>query len=244
MKSILLASLICIISLNGKCQKQPKVHKTVNGIVSYTWDSPAVITFKSGLMIDADGAPKAYHKDDIKALDYLANAGKTGNWWALVTDNGKTNGKPIEQKATDPAPGYYISCTALQNTKKSIADPNRYANSAAIPYIALPPNFATGFSKGDIALVINKKNKKQCFAIFADIGPKNKLGEGSIYLAEQLGINSSPKNGGVGSEVLYILIKNSGKQKLLTNEEIQELGKLKISQAEIDFLLSCLVFGD
>jgi len=43
--------------------------------------------YKSELTIDADGAYRAYHPKNI-GLDYLANAGSPGNWWALVTDNG------------------------------------------------------------------------------------------------------------------------------------------------------------
>jgi hypothetical protein len=32
-----------------------------------------------------------------------------GNWWALVT----RNGRPIVQGADDPAPGFYVSTTTL-----------------------------------------------------------------------------------------------------------------------------------
>ena len=40
--------------------------------------------FEAGMMIDADGAYRAYHPQPGKGLDYLGNAGKPGNWWALV----------------------------------------------------------------------------------------------------------------------------------------------------------------
>lgn len=110
-------------------------------------------------------------------------------------------------------------------------------NSETIPYIAIPPNFSQDFKLGSIALVINKKNNKKSFAIFADTGPNNKIGEGSIYLAEQLGIKSSPKNGGASSDIVFILIENSGKQKVLTKEEINEMGKAKLSNEDIVELL-------
>ena len=50
--------------------------------------------FEAGMHIDADGAYRAYHPISSKGLDYLANAGKPGNWWALVTDNRKPSEHP------------------------------------------------------------------------------------------------------------------------------------------------------
>lgn len=78
------------------------------------WQLPGrdAFFFKAGMAINADGAPDAYHPDDI-GTDALANAGHPGNWWALVTHNGKRSGNPIVQKAGDPNPGYYIAMTAL-----------------------------------------------------------------------------------------------------------------------------------
>src|SRR5262245_32378245 len=51
--------------------------------------------FQAGMAIDADGAPQAYHPDSKSGLDALANAGKPGNWWALVVDD---KGEPLLQK--------------------------------------------------------------------------------------------------------------------------------------------------
>ena len=232
-----ITQLFLIFTIFGYSQPLPITYKIIGSLTTYEWKNKDVITFTSRLKIDADGAPKAYHKDDSKALDYLANAGKQGNWWALVTDNEKPDGNPLIQKDTDPASGYYISTTSLQDITKKYSDPNRYVNSETIPFIALPPSFSKDFSTGDIALVVNKKNNKSCFAIFADIGPKNQIGEGSIFLAKQLGINSNPKNGGASSAILYILIKNSGKKKVLTNKEIQDIGKQKLPQKDIDDIM-------
>jgi hypothetical protein len=81
--------------------------------------------------------------------------------------------------------------------------------------------------------VVNKLNNKRCFAIFADTGPANKIGEGSIFLAQQLGIKSNPKNGGTQSGIVYILLKNSGNGTVLTNNEIQAIGKTKITESDI-----------
>lgn len=231
---------LVIMLLNSALSGQPEktVFKTIGGKTVYSIDSKNVYLFTSGLMIDADGSPKAYHQDNSKALDYLANAGKPGNWWALVTDNQKSNGNPVVQTANDPAPGYYISTTSLQDKTKRSDDPNRYVNSESIPYIVLPSKFATDFKLGDIALVINKKNDKRCFAIFADTGPSDKIGEGSVCLAEQLGVSANPKKGGTNTDILYILFKNSGKKKVLTKDEIDEAGKSKLTDQDIIELLT------
>ena len=75
-------------------------------------DAPVVqnndgsVTYTGEFTNDADGDPRAYHpKGSPPGLDYLANAGHPGNWWALATDNGKPNGRPIIQGPNDPAPG-------------------------------------------------------------------------------------------------------------------------------------------
>ncbi len=178
--------------------------------------------FQSGMAIDADGAPQAYHSGNAKGLDALGNAGKPGHWWALVTNNGRANGKPVVQKESDPAPGFYISTTALEDMTKERTDPNRYVNSATIPYVALPPDAikALGASMGDFAVVINNKNHKFYHAIVADQGPKGQIGEGSIALADLLSIPSSPRHGGAATGVLYLIFPRSGNGKPRSLEEI------------------------
>lgn len=213
------------------------LYRKIGKIPVYEVKTKNVYLFTTGMQIDADGSPKAYHSDSKKALDYLANAGKPGNWWALVTDNGNKSGNPIVQTENDPAPGYYVSMTSLEDNSEKTTDPKRYVNSEAVPYIAIPKNLSDNFHLGDIALVTNTKNNKRSFAIFADYGPPNKLGEGSIKLAESLGIKSSPKNGGTNKAITYILIKNSGLKKILSDKEIQERGKSLLSDSTINELL-------
>ena len=65
-------------------------------------DDHSAFFYEAGLVIDADGSPHAYHPDGRSGLDYLSNAGRPGNWWALVTHNGKPSGKPVIQKRNDP----------------------------------------------------------------------------------------------------------------------------------------------
>lgn len=236
MKKYLLLSTL-FISINSFGQMTRTVYKTIAGKKVYDVTGKNIYVVTTGFMIDADGSPKAYHNNDKKALDHLSNAGSPGNWWALVTDNGKPDGAPLIQDETAPARGYYISMTTLEDQSKNTTDPNRYVNSETILYIAMPAGFASDFKPGDVALVINKNNNKRCYAIFADVGPRNKIGEGSIYLAKQLGIESSPKDGGISSGVVFILFKQSGSKKILNIETINSIGKSKLTEGEITELL-------
>src|SRR3954453_23136110 len=69
--------------------------------------------FVAGMAIDADGSPRAYHpRGSPPGLDFLANAGSSGNFFGIVTDR---HGQPIVQSARDPAPGFFVSPTSLQN---------------------------------------------------------------------------------------------------------------------------------
>jgi hypothetical protein len=70
-------------------------------------------------------------------------------------------------------------------------------NAENINYIVLPAGQykKLGIKLGDIAAV--RYNGHVAFAIFADVGPRHKLGEGSMALASALGINNSPTRGGI-----------------------------------------------
>ncbi len=181
--------------------------------------------YEAGMAIDADGAPNAYHSDGSRALCYLANAGKPGNWWALVTDNGRRDGNPLVQDEDDPYPGFYISMTSLEDKTKDVDDPSRYVNATQIPYIVLPGGMAGGAGLGDYAVVINRKNGRLAYAIFADVGPRHKIGEGSIALARELDINFSSKRGGVGSGIRYLVFPGSGDGQPKSAETIEREGE-------------------
>lgn len=180
----------------------------------------AAFFFVSGMAIDADGAPNAYHPDDI-GLDELANAGKPGHWDGIITAG---DGIPLIQQQTDPSPGYYISCTSLFDKSKKVTDPTRYVDASKIPYVALPRDLADreGLQLGDLAFVVNLHNNRSSYAIFADIGT---LGEGSIALADTLGIWSNARQGGEADGILYLLFPGSGNHRPHGVTEIQHEGE-------------------
>jgi hypothetical protein len=201
-------------------------------------ESDNSIVFKAGMLIDADGSPRAYHPkpDDYLGLDNLSFAGEPGDWWALAADE---NGNPFVQGQSDPAPGYYVSMTSLENeSNPNDADPNKYVNSEQISYIVLPKELYenSGARLGDFGVVYNTLNRKIGYAIFADVDGGfmgDNLGEGSIALANQLEIDSNPRTGGVEYPVMiYIVFPGSGLGDgiLRTQEEIDQNGERLFNQ--------------
>src|SRR2546427_5449284 len=73
---------------------------------------------------------------------------------------------------------------------------NSSINSNAVPYYVLPgpKKWYTdrGVSLGDYAAVIF--TDKLAFAVFADVGPQKKLGEGSLELMRRLGVERMKPN--------------------------------------------------
>jgi hypothetical protein len=195
-----------------------------------TWQRTGhnALFYQTGLKIDADGSPHAYHPED-KGLDFNYNGGSNGVWWGVVTN---AMGQPVVQGPKDPAPGYYVSATSLEDKSKNQNDPARYVNAEEIPYIVLPEKlYKTALvCLGDFAAVINKANGKIAYAIFADVGPADKLGEGSITLANELDINSSPKYGGADEGIIYIVFPGSGNGNPRSKEEIRSEGQILLKE--------------
>jgi Fungal chitosanase of glycosyl hydrolase group 75 len=187
-------------------------------------DDDSAFFYESGLMIDADGAYHAYHPDGRSGLDYLGNAGKPGDWWALVTNNGQPNGRPLVQTDADPAPGFYISTTSLEDSNCDRKDPRRYVNSEAVNFIVLPGRMGLGAKLGDFAVVLRPATGAYDYAVYADVGPSTKIGEGSIALAAALGVPSNPKSGGIGHGIVYIVFPGSAQKWPLSQPEIDQYG--------------------
>jgi Fungal chitosanase of glycosyl hydrolase group 75 len=186
--------------------------------------------FESGMTIDADGAPNAYHPDN-SGIDDLKNAGAPGHWEGLAKD---AEGEPFIQGPNDPFPGYYVSETALADRSKAVNDPKRYVDASKIPFVVLPGGLARqlGARVGDFAVVFNERNGKSSYAIFGDVGPYDRIGEGSVSLAENLGIRSDARNGGARQGVLYLIFPGSGEGRPRTVEEINDRGQKLLGEWE------------
>ncbi|CAN5249163.1 hypothetical protein BH10CYA1_BH10CYA1_09670 [soil metagenome] len=86
-------------------------------------------------------------------------------------------------------------------------------NAEEVPYMVLPGGQYErfGIKLGDMCLVRNKENGRMAIAVFADVGPRQKRGEGSMALASELGINPSPTRGGVSTpSIEYLVLPNTG----------------------------------
>ena len=203
-----------------------EVIATIGGVRVRRRTGERALFFVAGMRIDADGAPRAYHPSGSPpGLDFLANAGHPGNFFGVVTDR---HGNPVVQSAHDPAPGFFVSPTSLQNSDRAVEDPGRYVDASAIPYIVLPALVRDkgGARLGDFATVRRRSNGKVAHAIYADGGPAGRIGEGSIALAEALGLPSSPKHGGTNEkDIVYVLFAGSGNGRPRTKAEINATGK-------------------
>src|SRR5687767_14284317 len=91
-----LAATLCVSTAasGGPCDTEPLAE--IGGKKVERPRGETAFVFHGGLAIDADGAPNAYHPED-RGIDHLANAGRPGNWWAVVTDDRSSKGTPIVQ---------------------------------------------------------------------------------------------------------------------------------------------------
>lgn len=180
--------------------------------------------------IDADGAPNAYHPNDIGkncvrdehvGLDCPANAGYPNtNWWSSVLVTDPDDPSQAYRQEQGPYEGYFLSMTWLSDNA-SLAnkyDPSSYVDASKFPYFVFPGTkygnlSGTGF-KGDVGYVMNLDNNLSTGFVVADQGGgKNaKLGEASVALFEALGgKNPNPRTGsGVAKgQMLYVLFPGS-----------------------------------
>ncbi|PKN36066.1 MAG: hypothetical protein CVU61_00785 [Deltaproteobacteria bacterium HGW-Deltaproteobacteria-19] len=189
-----------------------------------------VFFFETGMTIDADGSPHAYHPSNIGIDDNENGKDEQGNWVGIVL----ANKKPYIQNSTDPAPGYYVSATSLYDMTKRRTDPRRYVDSEKIPYIALPRQVMHPDGRcqrdakaclGDITIVRNIENGRYAFAILADQAPSSGIGEGSIALATALGIDPDARIGGAKEGIQYLIFPGTGDEKPKSIEQINDMGK-------------------
>jgi len=214
---------------------------TIENFNVYHHNPSGATMYKAKMAIDADGSPRAYGPNNT-GLDWTANAGYPGNWWGVVTDS---NGDPIIQGPGDPYPGMYVSTTSLVNSAYGVTNPLRYTNSETVPFFVLPSAVVSlgGIRIGDVGYVYNTQTGQGCFAIYADAGPSGKLGEGSIYLAQQIGINSNPRTGGTSLGIIdYIIFPYSGygQGTIPTIAQIDSIGNAKLAELGGFAVTQCL----
>lgn len=98
-----------------------------------------------------------------------------------------------------------------------------YVNANTVPYFVLPGNWFAqfGIKVGDLGAIVYQD--KLAFAVFADTGPKGKLGEASLQLfrnvgQERLQLNGQVINRGMGGGVTTIVFPGSKQPAAYANE--------------------------
>jgi hypothetical protein len=120
---------------------------------------------------------------------------------------------------TDP---WYQNQTSFETSagKSFQADKTHYF---VIPLPSSRFNYSSaGIKPGAVAAIIY--NNKVVYAVFADEGPSNIIGEASYATAQALGISPNPENGGVESGVTYIVFPSSVPSPVETNSAIDSKG--------------------
>lgn len=157
----------------------------------------------------ADWGPRALWRPAGRGplgLDAPESGGRspTDAWgWLLI------NGQPYVQPEGAPAPGYYLSTTALQDQAYELTDPRRYFDAAALPGWVLPGRDLRryGVDLGDLALI--EHGPFRVWAQAFDAGNTGKMLELSIAACEALGIPDCARSGGVPSGVDITILPGS-----------------------------------
>jgi hypothetical protein len=121
--------------------------------------------------------------------------------------------------STDPA---YFNETSFQTSTGAFftADVTHYF---VIPLPSSRFNYqSSGISPGSVAAVVY--NGKVAYAVFADEGPDNIIGEGSYALAVALGIDPNPATGGTAGPVTFIVYPGKVPNPVENNATIDSVG--------------------
>lgn len=110
----------------------------------------------------------------------------------------------------------------------------QYLKAEELPFAVLPLSGAgiwnyrdQGIEGGD--LVAMAYGDKHVFGVVGDLGPADRIGEGSYAAAEALGINPDPRVGGVASGVTYVVFPGVRVSPIESAAEAVRLGEAKLS---------------
>lgn len=219
-------------------------HAEIGPIQIFRDTASNAIAFAAQMQVNTDGAPDSYHPDDI-GITHICNGvsvGQSCTWkarclpdfrqakaegfrgptkicfFAMATD---AQGVPIIQGETDPKPGYFVSTTALKQPGENVRTPQAQLDSNTVPFAVIPSTWQStrnpGPRLGDFGVAYRRSTGRMAFFVIGDIGPRNKLGEGSVALHQALGNDPFMMRFGVrrarkgigGRDVLYVLFPDT-----------------------------------
>ncbi len=193
---------------------------------------------------DADGAPNAYHPDDVGkncikdshvGLDCPENAGypKT-SWWKEVLVADPIHSSQALQQTDGPFKGFFVAMTSLRSPAGVRADPSTYVDATRIPYVVIPSGFGAlphVAAQGDVGVATYLDTGKNITFIVGDSGGggEARLGEASIALYTALGFpNANPRTGAglPPGKIQYVIFPGSHRKGAAlwprTNEDIHD----------------------
>ncbi|KWS07147.1 hypothetical protein AZ78_4707 [Lysobacter capsici AZ78] len=166
------------------------------------------------ISITADGAPDAYHPQNLGLANIRLSGWPDGDWRSALVADPKRPGRPLEQSRGRNA-GYYISMTALSDPERPRTDPLAYVDAARIPYLTLPATFleinGTG-ALGDFVVAYHPRTRRCSYGVVGDVGQDRPLGEVSIRMASDLSgqtVNLASGKGAPSGSTLYLVFPKS-----------------------------------
>ena len=176
---------------------------------------------------DADGAPNAYHPDDLGkscrrdphvGLDCLGNAGYPhSDWWPDVLVPDPDDGSKAYVQSDGPTQGFFVAATALRRPGGSKLDPSTFVDATSVPYVVNPSGIGAlphMGRPGDVGFATHITSGMTAAFIIGDAGGGDdaRLGEGSIALFAALGFPDANPRTGAGlphDAVQYIVFPGS-----------------------------------
>jgi Ca2+-binding RTX toxin-like protein len=186
--------------------------------------TPAEVLAYTDKLSSVVGGPYSTDQGAAATINIYDAQGKAYAWKAdadIDSDGVAANGQPNPRLLTDP---WFQGQTSAMNK-------GRYMDPEADAFFVIPlPSSkfdyeAAGIKLGAVGAVIY--NGKVVYGTFADEGPANIIGEISMEMADRLGINSDPNNGGVSSGVTYVTFKGAAAvpKDLQSQAEIDAIGQ-------------------
>ncbi|MGH8080718.1 MAG: hypothetical protein ACREP7_09090 [Lysobacter sp.] len=168
------------------------IHRVdTGGRQAYAYLSPRVA-------ITADGAPDAYHPENIGSGHLRHTQWPDGDWQHALVADPRHPRRPLQQTAGRHA-GYFVSITALNDPSRSRTDPGAYVDAGRIPYLVLPEPFHALDGSGDLGdfvIAYHPGTRRSSYGVIGDIGGDRALGEISTRMASDLsGLRAEPRSG-------------------------------------------------
>lgn len=180
----------------------------ISGVPVY-WDGN-MIEFVGEMTSCADGSPRCYGPSGCspEPLDYLGNAGspETG-WWGVVCKGAVPIVQQKGHHAKWPYPSLYVSCTAYKHPEYPDEDCRAWVDAERVMFSVIPSSVRMAVEPkllGCYATVTDKKNGKEIECVCAEVGPSTHMGETSMLLCKNFGLNPDPKKGGSSDRKRWI----------------------------------------